>query len=231
MLILPYGDENPIRRFAVINWALIIANVVVFLYEVQLAQAGQLQAALMHWALIPADVTRHLGVEQVLDMVRSMFLHGGWLHLLGNMLFLGIFGDDVESALGSFRYLVFYFLAGIAACLAQVALTPYSTSPFVGASGAIAGVLGAYLVLFPNAKVRILFWLLIIVRTFRIPAFVVLGVWFILQLIPVYYTSLGVAAPDNVGYGAHVGGFIAGIVLLLFFPPQHTGIRRAQGTV
>src|SRR5574341_190724 len=210
MLLLPYGDNNGLRRFPIMNLALIGANVAMFLYELQLGTVPT------HWAVVPSDLTRHFGVEQFLDLLRSLFLHGGWLHLLSNMLFLYIFGDNVEDQLGSFKYLVFYLASGIAASMTQVLLTPYSSVPLIGASGAIAGVLGAYLILFPGSKVKALFWFIIILETVWIPAIVFLGAWFLIQFTRLYFESQGVVTADGIAYAAHVGGFIAGIVLLIF---------------
>jgi len=220
-MLLPYSDENPTRSFPIINWLLILLNIAVFLVEARLAGQGQLQSQLQQWALIPRDLVQHVGVEQILDLFRSMFLHGGWLHVGSNMLFLYIFGDNIEDALGSLRYLAFYLLCGVAASLAQVALTPNSSTPLIGASGAIAGVLGAYLILFPKAPVRTLFWFIILIRTIRIPAFVLLGGWFVLQFARVYFAANGGMVSDSgVAYAAHVGGFLTGIVLLAVWPPR-----------
>jgi membrane associated rhomboid family serine protease len=179
MLLIPYKDENPTRHFPLITILIIVVNVIVFLYEVQLAQAGQLQTAIQTWAVLPREISRDIGVEQLLDLVRSMFLHDGWLHLLGNMLFLYIFGDNVEDVLGGFKYLLFYLAGGLVANVAQVAFTPNSTTPLIGASGAIASVLGAYAILYPRVKVRLFLWFLIFVRTIRLPALIILGGWFV----------------------------------------------------
>lgn len=226
MLLIPYKDENPTRHFPLMNMLLIAVNVIVFLYEAQLAEAGQLQAAVQQWAVIPRDIGRGIGLEQVLDLLRSMFLHGGWLHLLGNMLFLYIFGDNIEDALGGFKYLLFYLAGGIAANLAQVIFIPNSNTPLIGASGAIASVLGAYAVLYPGAKVRLFFWLLILVRTIRLPALIVLGAWFILQFLSVYYGPATGIIDTGVAYAAHIGGFVAGIVMVSVLTVGH-GLQRA----
>lgn len=220
MFLLPYADDNKVRHFPIVNMLLMIINVAVFLYEMQLAQAGRLEPALMQWAVVPRDLVHHLGQEQLLDLLRTMFLHGGWLHLLSNMLFLYIFGDNVEDRLGPIRYLLLFLASGVAASLAQVFLTPASGAPLIGASGAIAGVLGAYGILYPNTSVRTLFWFIFILTTIRIPAILLLGGWFILQFVRVYYESHGAMAGDGVAYAAHVGGFIAGVVLILFLTPS-----------
>ncbi len=226
MLLIPYKDENPTRHFPLMNLLIIAVNVIVFLYEVQLAQAGQLQAAVQQWAVVPHDISRGVGPEQVLDLLRSMFLHGGWLHLLGNVLFLYIFGDNVEEVLGGFKYLLFYLAGGVAANLAQVVFTPNGNTPLIGASGAIASVLGAYAILYPGAKVRLFFWFLIFVRTIRLPALIVLGGWFIFQFLSVYYGPATGVVDAGVAYAAHVGGFVAGIVMISVLSVGH-GLQRA----
>jgi membrane associated rhomboid family serine protease len=205
---------------------LIVANIVVFLYEMQLAQTGELQMVVQQWAVRPLDISQGVGLEQILDLVRSMFLHGGWLHLLGNMLFLYIFGDNIEDLLGSVPYLLFYVIGGVLANLAQVVFTPYSNTPLIGASGAIASVLGAYAVRYPGAKVRLLFWFLIFVRTFRLPALIVLGVWFVFQFLNVYYGPATEVVDAGVAYAAHIGGFLAGVVMMSIFSVGH-GLQRA----
>lgn|SRR5574341_346864 len=222
MLILPYQDEQRSRRFPFVTLLLIVINVLAFFQEVELARTGQLQAALFEWAVVPRNYTDGISPDDLLDIVRSMFLHGGLLHLLGNMLFLYLFGDNVEDVLGVARYVAFYIISGVAATAAQVILAPFSTMPMIGASGAIAGVLGAYLVLFPGARVRTLFWFIIIFRTIRLPAWLLLGGWFILQFLNVYYAPV-TGTTDGVAYAAHVGGFIAGMLLVGLFS---TGPKR-----
>jgi membrane associated rhomboid family serine protease len=215
VILLPLNDDNPNQRFPAINWLLIALNIAVFIYEIRLAQQGQLEASMQDWALIPRQITTSLNPEHGLDLIRSMFLHGGWLHLLGNMLFLFIFGDDVEDAFGSFRYLVFYLSCGLIASLAQVVLTPYTTAPVIGASGAIAGVLGAFLLLFPGARIRTLFWFIIVLKVIRIPAALLLGGWFLFQFAQIYFAPAIGIIDQGVAYAAHVGGFIGGLLITL----------------
>jgi membrane associated rhomboid family serine protease len=152
----------------------------------------------------------------------AMFMHASFLHIAGNMLFLWIFGNNIEDRLGRIRFLIFYLLCGLAAAIAQILVTPGSVQPFLGASGAIAGVLGAYIVLFPRARVRTLFFFFFI-TIFDVPAIVLLGIWFLLQVFQGAGSALGHAG-DNVAYMAHVGGFIAGVVLLAVFRPRHSAI-------
>src|SRR5690242_6189141 len=156
-----------------------------------------------------------------------MFLHGGWAHLLGNMLFLWIFGNNIEDALGHGRYLLFYLLCGLAAATAQIVADPASEIPMVGASGAIAGVLGAYLVLHPHANVRVLVWIVIFVRLVNVPAWIVLGLWFAMQLFGGLATPM---AKGGVAFWAHVGGFAAGIVLILVLRPRRVALLQPART-
>ena len=202
--MFPLRDHNPSGRRAWITWALIALNVAVFvgmmpLYEDPYA----LSVFWWDWALIPAK-------GDLSGYVTSQFLHAGFLHLAGNMLFLWIFGDNVEDEMGHLPFLAFYLLSGIAAGLAQTLADPSSDIPMVGASGAIGGVMGAYLLLFPKARVDVLFIFVILIRILPIPAWIVLLVWFGIQI------SSGAATPGDgggVAYWAHVGGFVAGLAM------------------
>lgn len=204
--MFPIRDHNPSERTPFVTYALIVLNVVIFLSYLGLDTRG-LNAFYMQWAMIPARLMAGDGAE---TLITSMFLHGGWMHLGGNMLFLWIYGDNMEDEMGHLPYLAFYLLAGIAAGLAQAISAPWSEVPTVGASGAIAGVMGGYLLLFPKARVDILLFLVIIVRIFPVPAWIVLILWFAMQFV----NGLG-ATPDTggVAYWAHAGGFVAGILL------------------
>lgn len=214
MLFLPFRTDNPTLRWPIVTSLLILINVLVYLLEVQLAGSGALNAALRRWAVVPFDVTHQPGPEVALDFLRSMFLHSGWIHLLGNMLYLWIFGKNIEDTLGEGLFLAFYLVCGVAASLAHVAIAPNSPLPLVGASGAIAGTLGAYLLLFPNTRVRVFFWFLVVVRIFRPRAIVVLGLWFLMQAFQ-GYASLGAGtARGGVAYAAHVGGFLTGLAIV-----------------
>ncbi len=208
--MFPIRDHNPSGRTPYVTWVLIGINVAVFLSYVPLFDDPRaLNGFFFEYAAIPARITSGEGFTTLFS---SMFLHGGWMHLIGNMLFLFIFGDNVEDEMGHLPYLGFYVGTGVIAGLIHVASAPYSTVPTVGASGAIAGVMGGYLLLFPKARVDILLILIVIFRIFPIPAWIMLGVWFALQ----FFGGLS-ANPDEggVAYWAHAGGFVAGAVLTL----------------
>ncbi|WP_415919967.1 rhomboid family intramembrane serine protease [Tateyamaria sp. SN6-1] len=208
--MLPIRDHNPSGRTPFVTWALMAINIAVFLsYAGLFSDARALNLFFFDYAAIPARITTGAGYETLLT---SMFLHGGWMHLAGNMLFLFIFGDNVEDEMGHVPFLGFYLATGVAAGLIHVISAPYSTVPTVGASGAIAGVMGGYLLLFPKARIDILLILIVFFRIFPIPAWIMLAVWFALQ----FFGGLG-ADPDQggVAYWAHAGGFIAGLVLTL----------------
>jgi membrane associated rhomboid family serine protease len=218
-MFFPFRDDNPHTTTPFVNYGLIAACVLVFLWQVSTGAQGQ-QAITYIFGLIPAHLFGSSRPDPALPAVApwltiftSMFLHGGWMHLLGNMLYLWIFGDNIEHSLGHFRYLVFYLLCGIAAALAQSISAPGSEVPMVGASGAISGILGAYLVLHPKANIRV-FVFLIFITTINLPAFVVLGGWFVMQLISSAQVNAGQA---GVAFLAHIGGFVAGAVMVFFF--------------
>ncbi len=208
--MFPIRDHNPSATTPVATRALIVANVAIFLLGLP---AFQSDAALARfyadWALIPARVTAGHGLQ---TFFTSMFLHAGWLHLLGNMLFLWIFGDNLEDTFGHARFLLFYLLCGLAAAGCQIAIDPGSRLPMVGASGAIAGVMGGYLLLFPRARIDLLLVFLVFFRVFVVPAWAVLGLWFVLQAVEGAFSD---PAQGGVAYSAHVGGFVAGLVLTL----------------
>lgn len=209
--MFPLRDHNPSERTPIVTWALIAINVVVFLsYFPSIGgQERLLMAFYDRWALVPAEAGRGLEMH---TLVTSMFLHGGWMHIIGNMLFLYIFGDNLEDQLGHVGYLLFYLAGGIAAAFAQMVANPYSNVPMVGASGAIAGVMGGYLLMFPRARVDIAFILFVIVKIVTVPAWLMLGLWFGLQLVN---GAASTGAGGGVAYWAHAGGFIAGLVLIL----------------
>ncbi len=226
--MIPIGDSNPLRRTPVMNWLLIAANVLIFLYELTLPPRT-LDRFFLTWGVIPQNVLAALaaplapaswhGLETLLT---SQFIHGGWLHLLGNMLFLYIFGDNIEDVLGRLSYLVFYLICGVVAVLAQVfVLAPFMgryAVPTFGASGAIAGVLGAYLLLYPLNRVSVLFPLLLILIPFDLPAFVIIGWWFIQQFLNGVLTLTPSAAQSGgVAFWAHIGGFVFGMISIVPF--------------
>jgi membrane associated rhomboid family serine protease len=215
--MLPIRDLNPTRRFPLFTYGLIALNVAVFIWEMSLSQV-QLERAFFDLAAVPANITQNpWSMESLLDIVRSMFLHGGYEHILGNMLYLWLFGDNIEDRLGKLLFLVLYFVSGFAATFAQVAIDPNSTIPMVGASGAIAGILGGYLILFPGVRVRGVVPLGRVSQLAEWPAYLVLGLWFVLQLFN-GIASLGVeTASGGVAFFAHIGGFLTGLVLTAIF--------------
>jgi len=225
--MLPIGDSPKSARTPIVNLSLIAINVLVFLYELSLG--ARLEAFIGQWGVIPDRITAALagmpGAHPLAltTMVTAMFIHAGWLHIGGNMLFLWIFGDNVEDRLGPWLYLGFYFLCGIAANLAQVYASPTSEIAAIGASGAIAGVLGAYLVTFPGARVSVLLPIVLFFWVFEIPALIVIGLWFLTQLFSgVTALSESTAQSGGVAWWAHVGGFAFGAVLMLLLPKQAT---------
>jgi membrane associated rhomboid family serine protease len=227
--VIPLRDDNPTRSTPVVTFVLIAINVAAFLLQLS---AGLGESTLV-FGLIPAELTQgadrlYTGRELELPpgvgvrnfdpswatIFSSMFMHGSWMHIIGNMWFLWIFGNNVEDDLGKLKFLVFYLVCGVAAALAQVLLSSSSPIPMVGASGAVAGVLGAYIVLHPHSRVYCLLILLVFITTVTLPAWIVLGYWFVLELLR-SLVSLGPEAPGGgVAYGAHVGGFIAGWLLV-----------------
>jgi len=218
--MLPLRDVNPTRHFPIMTVILIAINVLVFIYELILGP--QVEGFVQSWAIIPYEITHGVDLPPAsiqpiyLTLITAMFLHGGFVHIAGNMLFLWIFGNNIEDAMGSLRFLVFYLLCGLAAAFAQIAVDPNSQIPNIGASGAIAGVLGAYLLLFPGAEIQTLVFLGFFVRLVRLPALLFLGLWFVLQLFS-GVAGLGMEAMGGVAWFAHIGGFIAGIVLINIF--------------
>jgi membrane associated rhomboid family serine protease len=218
--MLPIRDANPASRFPYVTVGLIVVNFLFFFYEQYLILTGVYDQAIFQLALIPYEVTHVFSGSVVVDLFRARFLHGGWVHLLGNMLYLWLFGDNVEDIMGPVRFLIFYLLAGVIASLAQVVIDPNSQIPVIGASGAIAGVLGAYLVRFPRARVLTLIFLGYFIRLTEIRAVWVLGFWFVLQLFSGLF-SFGVqTGGGGVAYFAHIGGFVAGVVLVWLFAPR-----------
>ncbi len=229
--MIPISDANYRRTFPVINVLIIVANILVYLYEVSLSgslnlspETRQLANFFYSYSVIPAEYTRGIDVGSqtihpvFLTLITAMFMHGGLLHIGGNMLFLWVFGDNVEANMGHLKYLVFYFVCGIVAGLAHIALNAFSQQPSLGASGAIAGVMAAYLVLYPRAGVRTLVFIPPFIGLFRIPALVLIGIWFLMQLWDgLAELGANTAQTSGVAFWAHVGGFIAGLVLVFLF--------------
>jgi membrane associated rhomboid family serine protease len=216
--MLPLSDHNPRRTVPVVTVLLIAVNVLMFFWEISLGP--RLERQLIAISFIPKRfwLPGYL-LPNIATMFVSMFLHGGFLHIASNMLYLWIFGDNIEDRLGHFRYLLFYLLCGVVAALAHAFANPNSAMPAIGASGAIAGVLGGYLILYPHARVTTLIPIFFFITIREIPAILVLGLWFVLQLFS-GVGSLGVPAAQDVGgvaYFAHIGGFVAGMILIFVF--------------
>jgi membrane associated rhomboid family serine protease len=208
--MIPIRDQIPTRRIPIVNYTLIVINVIVFIFQ---WLSGPYQDALIYqFALIPAQFTGSINLAAISDIFTSMFMHAGWLHLGGNMLYLWIFGDNVEDSMGSFKYLFFYLTGGVVASAAHILTNPGSQIPTVGASGAIAAVLGAYLVLYPRSRVLTIIPLGFFIRMTTIPASIVLLFWFGLQLLN-GVLALGASDVGGVAFWAHIGGFIVGVVL------------------
>jgi rhomboid family protein len=220
--MFPLSDHLPRRTTPVINYLLIATNIFMFLWELSLGP--NIERALFGVAFIPARFWYSPDLANIFTVFVSMFLHGGWIHLGGNMLYLWIFGDNVEDRLGHTKYLLFYFICGIIATIAHAVVNPASRIPSIGASGAIAGVLGGYIVMFPRARVTTLIPIFVFITVREIPAVVVLGLWFVLQLF-IGTASLSVAGGEEAGgvaVFAHIGGFIAGMILVIVMG----GLRR-----
>lgn len=217
--MIPLRDDNPSSSRPLINYLIIAACVLVFLYTRSLGSGRQAEHFIFTYGAIPAEVTGRGGAtvaQEYPTLITSMFLHGSWFHLGGNMLFLWIFGDNVEDLMGHLGFLVFYVMAGIAAVLTHILLDPNSSVPLIGASGAIAGVLGAYLVLFPRARILSLVPFGLFSRFVYVPAIFFLPFWFVLQLVS-GLGSIRAGESAGVAWWAHVGGFVAGVVLVRLF--------------
>ncbi|HIP53464.1 MAG TPA: rhomboid family intramembrane serine protease, partial [Chromatiales bacterium] len=230
--MFPIHDDNPTTMPPVVTVSLIVACTLVFLWQTTLGSEGQ-QAIIYALGVIPALLfdLKELPPEMAIvppkaTILTSMFLHGGWMHLIGNMLYLWIFGNNVEEAMGHVRFIIFYLICGVMAVFAQALPNPDSEIPMVGASGAIAGVLGAYLLLYPHAKVLVVIPIGFIIQTMRLPASIVLGFWFVLQFVSNLFAS---DTGGGVAFSAHIGGFVAGLALVSFlkrrgvplFSPAH----------
>lgn len=219
--MIPIRDQIPTRRVPWVNYLLIAANIAVYLL---MWLAGSEQEALVYqFALIPANFTTGWNLGDVSDIFTSMFMHAGLLHLGGNMLYLWIFGDNVEDSMGGVKFLVFYLLGGVVASFTHILTNPGSQIPTVGASGAIAAVLGAYLVLFPQSRVLTLIPFGFFLRLTLLPASIVLGLWFVMQLFN-GVLSMGSSDMGGVAFWAHIGGFVTGVILARLF----AGSRRDE---
>ncbi len=215
--MIPLFDNVPSRRPPLVNYTLIGLNVLVFLWEV--GQGPRLDEVFRAYGVVPAVFVASSGLERWVPVFTSMFLHGGVWHLVSNMLALWIFGDNVEDRMGHFRYLLFYLLCGVAASLVHIYTDPTSTIPSVGASGAISGVLAAYLVLYPMAYVYTLIPLFFWVEIVAIPALLYLGLWFLSQLVNGLFalSATSLQSGGGIAWWAHIGGFMAGLILVWIF--------------
>jgi membrane associated rhomboid family serine protease len=215
--MFPISDLNPTRRMPIMTYILIGINVLVFVWQLTLSPE-QLNEVFRQFAAVPANFNGNLfGIENLLDSVRSMFMHGGFEHIIGNMLYLWLFGDNIEDRFGIPLYLALYFITGFAAVYAQVLIDINSPIPMIGASGAVAGILGAYLILYPTVKVRGIVGIGAFGMMQEWPAVIVLGMWFALQLFS-GFASLGAdAAYGGVAFFAHIGGFVVGAILGFIF--------------
>lgn len=222
-MLLPLKDENPTYSFPIVTIFIIAVNILIYIYQVSLGygyagekfiyQLGAIPYEIMHFH----DIKIPNLVPPPFTLVTAMFLHGSWAHLIGNMWYLWIFGNNIEDALGKLRFVIFYLLCGIVAGLSHIISVPDSSVPMIGASGAISGVLGAYFIVYPRARVLILMFLFIFIRFLYVPAVLVLGFWFVIQILSA--GSFG----EGVAWYAHIGGFVAGAVLIRLFVR-----RRAQ---
>jgi len=234
--LIPLRDYRPSGSFPIVTVSLIVINILVFIYELILSlepsglffgqRLTQQDIFIFRYGVVPWEIT-HLKdrpplipIPIWLTLFTSMFIHAGWLHIIGNMLYLWIFGDNVESAMGRLRFFIFYILSGLAAAMSQILTGPDSQTPMVGASGAIAGVLGAYLLLYPYGRVLTAVFFFYFIRLIYLPAIAVLGLWFLLQFVD----AALVRGQAGVAYFAHIGGFIAGALLLFIFKKRDVPI-------
>ena len=234
MFFFPFADENPTTKKPIVSWSIIFICSLIFLNYI-FEQEYIKEQIFLSFGMIPAILFGHSELSSSLKVVpgfisiiTSMFLHGGWMHLIGNMTYLYIFGDNVEETLGKTKFIIFYLLTGGFAALSQSILDTNSTIPMIGASGAIAGVLGAYLVLFPRAKIKVFFWFIIFFKVFKIRAFIVLGGWIFIQFLSFSGNDLN---SGGVAYAAHIGGFISGVILINLMRNKKTKPKLTRSSV
>jgi membrane associated rhomboid family serine protease len=223
--MIPLRDDRPTRSFAFVTVGIIALNAIVFWHELSLENSGRMESFFATFALTPANLVGAPSPDSFRTIFTSMFLHGGWMHIIGNMLYLWIFGNNVEDSVGHFKFVAFYLLCGLAAAATQVAVAPNSTVPMIGASGAVSGVLGAYALLLPRARVLVLFPIWIFWRIFYVPAILMLVFWFGIQLLS-GLAVLSLNMNGGVAFWAHVGGFVAGLLLVPLFKKR--GVRLFQ---
>jgi membrane associated rhomboid family serine protease len=229
--MIPIRDDTPRFSTPFITYFLIIANVLVFIYELMIGAQSEaaLNSLISEFGIVPrVDVailtgSTHISpAAAIIPIFTSMFLHGSWIHIIGNMWVLWIFGDNIEDYLGHFKYLIFYLASGLGAALLHIALNINSRMPSVGASGAIAGVMGAYFILYPKARVLTVVPLIVFFTFWHLPAWIVLGYWFLVQFLSGAATAIAATTQTTggVAFWAHVGGFVTGIVLIKILPPR-----------
>jgi len=227
--MLPLKDDNPTSTFPFVTLSIIAANILVFLY--QLSLGPELKAFIFKMGLVPYEITHFIDLEPAssfplaFNFISSMFMHGGFVHIIGNLWFLWIFGDNIEDRLGHFKFLLFYLLCGFIATLTHVLFNFNSPVPVIGASGAISGVMGAYLLLFPTARVYTLFIFFYFIRVIPIPALIVIGFWIIIQILQGVQT-IGLPELTGVAWFAHIGGFAAGVLLIYLFGGRRRRLTR-----
>jgi membrane associated rhomboid family serine protease len=229
--VIPIKDDNPIRRTPWVTIAIIALNIAVFLYESSLGDAA-LRQFITDWSFVPARfLAAPLSGHEIATLFTSMFMHAGWLHIGGNMLYLWIFGNNIEDRLGRVGFIGFYLIAGVIASIAQLAAGGATAIPQLGASGAIAGVLGAYAILYPRAAIVTIIPIFFFIEIARVPAFLVIGFWFLLQLgSGVASLTPEVSQSGGVAWFAHIGGFVAGFVIALGYAAWERLRRRYQGS-
>ncbi len=222
--MFPYKDDNPSNTFPLVTIAIIVLNIVVFILQMLSGTDGR-QIVYAYGAIPYNIITMQTSPTQpihpALTLFTSMFMHGGLFHIFGNMLYLWIFGNNIEDRLGHFRFILFYLFCGIAAAVSHALIAPSSTVPMIGASGAISGVLGAYLLLFPYARIHTLIFLGFFVQTIQIPALIVIGFWAIIQVVS-GLTAQGIRNQGGIAWFAHVGGFIAGLITIKLWQPRRS---------
>ncbi len=214
--MFPYKDDNPTRTVPFVTMAIIALNILVFMF--QLTAQSDSKTVLFAFGAIPHNLISHDSIQPIpawMTLFTSMFMHGGFFHIFGNMLYLWIFGNNIEDVLGHGKFVIFYLFCGIIAALSHTITNPSSTIPMVGASGAVSGVLGAYLILYPHARIHTIIFLGFFVQTVRIPALIVIGFWAIIQVVNGLVAS-GVNQ-GGVAWFAHVGGFLSGLFIILLW--------------
>ena len=227
--MIPLKDNSKTSIFPIVNTTLIVVNILLFIYEMWIT--NDLSLFLYQYGLVPYIVTTELEIgiiHRVYPFFTYMFLHSGWFHIIGNMLFLYIFGDNIEDRMGHFKYLIFYILTGVIAALIQFLISLKSTVPIIGASGAISGVIGAYLLFFPKAKILTIVPILIFIRIIYIPATVFIIIWFVFQFIGGVGSLNRAGDVGGVAFWAHLGGFLAGLIVAQYFDSKKNNRQKSS---